>query len=94
MTTYILKLLVLIPLVGAMAFGALWLWRKVQPGMALGNRERLVNLVDAVPLGATGRLAVVDFSGKRLLLAVTRTGGVQLLSEGPAPADVKVATDA
>jgi flagellar protein FliO/FliZ len=94
MTTYILKLLVLVPLVGAMAFGALWLWRKVQPGMALGNRERLANLVDAVPLGATARLAVVDFSGKRLLLAVTRTGGVQLLSEGVAPPAAEVAADA
>jgi flagellar protein FliO/FliZ len=81
MTAYILKLLILLPLVGGMAFGALWLWRKVQPGMALGQRERLVKLVDAVPLGATGRLAVVDFADKRLLIAVSRGGGVQLLSE-------------
>lgn len=93
MTTYILKLLVLVPLVGAMAFGALWLWRKVQPGMALGNREKLINVLDATPLGATGRLAVVEFSGKRLLLAVTRTGGVQLLSEGAAPASNRALTD-
>jgi flagellar protein FliO/FliZ len=82
MTAYILKLLVLVPLVGGMAFGALWLWRKVQPGMALGQRERLVKLVDAVPLGATGRLAVVDFEGKRLLLSVSRAGGVQLITQG------------
>ena len=90
MTAYILRLLVLVPLVAGMAWLALWLWRKVQPGMALGQRERLVSLVDAVPLGATGRLAVVDFEGKRLLLAVSR-GQVQLLTEaaiGPkAPAD-------
>ena len=89
MTAYILKLVLLVPLVGAMAFAALWLWRKVQPGMALGTRERLVKLVDAVPLGATGRLAVVDFGDKRLLIAVSRGGGVQLLSESeiraPAP---------
>lgn len=80
MTAYILKLILMVPLVGGLAFGALWLWRKVQPGMALGQRERLVRLVDAVPLGATGRLAVVEFGDKRLLLAVSR-GGVQLLSE-------------
>ncbi|PSJ39987.1 flagellar biogenesis protein FliO [Sphingomonas deserti] len=85
MTAYILKLLLLVPLVGGMAFAALWMWRKVQPGMALGQRERLVKLVDAVPLGATGRLAVVDFADKRLLVAVTRAGGVQLLSESMAP---------
>lgn len=80
MTAYILKLVFLIPVVGGLAFAALWLWRKVQPGMALGTRERLVRVVDAVPLGASGRLAVVDFGDKRLLLAVSR-GSVQLLSE-------------
>ncbi len=87
MTEYFLRLLFLVPLVGGLAFGALWLWRKAQPGMALGQREKLVKLVDAVPLGATGRLAVVDFEGKRLLIAVTRAGGVQLLSESAGPAN-------
>ena len=87
MTAYLLKLLLMVPLVGGLAFGALWLWRKVQPGMALGQRERLVKLVDAVPLGATGRLAVGDFEGKRLLISVTRAGGVQLLSESAGRAD-------
>ena len=80
MTAYILKLILLVPLVGGMAFGALWLWRKVQPGMAVGQRDRLVKVVDAIPFGTTGRLAVVDFADKRLLLAVSR-GGVQLISE-------------
>ncbi|WP_106639015.1 FliO/MopB family protein [Allosphingosinicella vermicomposti] len=84
MTTYILKLLFLVPLVAGMAFGALWLWRKAQPGLALGQRERAVKLVDAIPLGATGRLAVVEFADKRLLISVSR-GQVQLISEGPLP---------
>ncbi len=75
MTEYFLRLLFLIPLVGGLAFGALWLWRKAQPGIGGGaTRERLVKIVDAVPLGASGRLAVVEFEGKRLLLAVSRTG--------------------
>ncbi len=87
MTAYVLKLIFLVPVVGGLAFAALWLWKKVQPGMAMGQRDRLVKLVDAVPLGATGRLAVVDFQGKRLLLAVTRAGGVQLLTEGAAAQD-------
>jgi flagellar protein FliO/FliZ len=80
MWAYILKLVILIPLIGGLAYGSLWLWRRVQPGMAFSQRERLVKLVDAVPLGATGKLAVVDFAGKRLLLAVSRTG-VTLVSE-------------
>jgi flagellar protein FliO/FliZ len=83
MTLYILKLVILVPMVAGMAFGALWLWRKVQPGMALGGfgqRERAVKLVDALPIGAMGKLAVVEFEGKRLLLAVSR-GQVQLLTD-------------
>lgn len=80
MTAYILKLVFLVPVVGGMAFAALWLWKKVQPGMAVGTRERAVKVVDAIPLGATGRLAVVEFGDKQLLLAVSR-GTVQLLTE-------------
>jgi len=80
MTAYILKLVILVPLVAGLAYGALWLWRKAQPGMTFGQRERAVKLVDALPLGATGRLAVVEFGGKRLLVAVSRSG-VQLISE-------------
>lgn len=80
MWAYILKLVILIPLVGGLAYGSLWLWRRVQPGMAFTQRTRMVKLVDAIPLGATGKLAVVEFAGKRLLLGVSRTG-ISLLSE-------------
>jgi flagellar protein FliO/FliZ len=84
MTAYILKLLIMLPLVAGLAFGALWLWRRVQPGMTLGQRERAIRIVDALPLGAVGRLAVVDFAEKRLLVAVSR-GRIELLSETSAP---------
>jgi flagellar protein FliO/FliZ len=77
---YILKLVVVLGVVSVMAYGSLWLWRRVQPGMAFTQRARMVKLVDAIPLGATGKLAVVDFAGKRLLLAVSRTG-ITLVSE-------------
>ena len=88
MWAYILKLVILIPLVGGLAYGSLWLWRRVQPGMAFTQRARMVKLVDAIPLGATGKLAVVDFAGKRLLLAVSRTG-VTLISETAATEDLQ-----
>lgn len=84
MTSYILKLLVLIPLVCGMAFGALYLWRKVQPGLAMGQRERRLKLVDALPVGATGKLAVVEFADKQLLVSVSR-GRIELVSEAPLP---------
>ena len=82
---YILKLLILIPLVGGLAWGSLWLWRRAQQGIGgAGRRERLVTLLDATQLGATAKLAVVEFEGRRLLLSVSRTG-VQLVADGSAP---------
>ena len=85
MTSYILKLLVLIPLVCGMAFGALYLWRRLQPGFVVGQRDRRLRLVEALPMGATGRLAVVEFGDKQLLISVSR-GRVELVSEAPLPA--------
>ena len=82
---YIIKLLILIPLVGGLAWGSLWLWRRAQERIGgAGRRERLVTLLDATPLGATAKLAVVEFEGRRLLLSVSRTG-VQLVADGSAP---------
>ena len=42
MTAYVLKLVVLLPLVAGLAFGSLYLWRKVQRGLALGRAQRHV----------------------------------------------------
>ncbi|HEX7857508.1 MAG TPA: flagellar biosynthetic protein FliO [Sphingobium sp.] len=78
---YFVKLLVLLPMIGGMAFGALWLWRKYQPGMMqAGQANRAVKVVDAVPLGNYGKLAVVEFQGKTLLLSVTR-GRIERIAE-------------
>ena len=81
---YILNLVLMLALVAGMAVGALWLWRKAQPRLAFGQRARVVRLVDAIPVGATSRLAVVEFDERHLLIAVSR-GRIELLAEGPAP---------
>ena len=89
---YIIKLAILIPLVGGLAWGSLWLWRRAQQGIGgAGRRERLVTLLDATQLGATAKLAVVEFEGRRLLLAVSRTG-VQLVADGSNPAPLPTTT--
>ncbi|RYG55853.1 flagellar biogenesis protein FliO, partial [bacterium] len=80
---YLLRLLLLVPLVGGLAFGSLWLWRKLQPGIAIGNRQRALKIVDAIPMGATGRLAVVEFANRHILIAVSR-GRIEKLAEAPA----------
>ncbi len=81
---YLINVVLMLALVAGMAVGALWLWRRLQPGMAFGRREQAVRLVDALPLGATGRLAVVEFAGKRILVAVSR-GRIEKLAEADAP---------
>jgi flagellar protein FliO/FliZ len=77
---YFLKLFVLLPMIGGMVYGALWLYRKYQPGMLGGQPERLVRIIEALPMGTAGKLAVVEFEGKRLLLAVTR-GRIEKVAE-------------
>ncbi|MET0376808.1 MAG: flagellar biosynthetic protein FliO [Rhizorhabdus sp.] len=83
MLDYLLKLVLLVPLVGALAYGSLWLWKKLQPGIAIGNRERALKIVDAIPMGATGRLAVVEFANRHILISVSR-GRIEKLAEAPA----------
>lgn len=83
MIDYLLKLLLLVPLVGGLAYGSLWLWKKLQPGIAIGNRQRALRIVDAIPMGATGRLAVVEFANRHILISVSR-GRIEKLAEAPA----------
>jgi flagellar protein FliO/FliZ len=86
MTTaaYVLNLLLMLLLVCGLAVAALWLTRRVRPGLGMGRREQAVRIVDAVPMGATSRLAVVDFAGRRILLAVSR-GGIEKIADTEAP---------
>lgn len=80
MFLYIVQMIVMLLLVCGMAVGTLWLWRKYQPGMGRAAEERSLKLLEALPMGAFGKLAVVEFEGKRLLLAVTR-GRIEKLAE-------------
>ncbi|MCP1471585.1 flagellar protein FliO/FliZ [Sphingobium sp. OAS761] len=81
MVWYFVKLLILLPLVGGMAFGALWLWRKYQPGMMAGQGDRSLKILEALPMGTFGKLAVVEFEGKKILLSVTRSR-IEKIAEG------------
>jgi flagellar protein FliO/FliZ len=73
MGDYILRLIVLVPVIGAMAWGSLWLWKRVQTGLPRrAQPERAARLVDVVSMGSAGKLAVIDFRGQELLIAVSR----------------------
>ena len=72
---YFLRLFLIIPLIGALAWGSLWLWKRVQIGLPpKPETDRPVHVIDAVPLGPNGKLLVVEFNGARVLLGVSRNG--------------------
>lgn len=81
MLWYFIKLAVMLPMVAGMAYGALWLWRKYQPGMMGAQNERAIKVVETMPMGTFGKLAVVEFDGQRLLISVTR-GQIEKIAEG------------
>jgi len=74
-----------------MAWGSLWLWKRVQMGMPLAGpkRTRAVEMIDVLPLGPGSKLAVVEFAGQQILVAVSRNGITRLAdnSEGDFHAD-------
>ena len=72
MNFYIIKLLVLLPVMGLLIFGALWLYRKYQPALMQGQNARSIRLVETMPMGSFCKLAVVEFDDKRLLLSISR----------------------
>jgi flagellar protein FliO/FliZ len=86
---YLLRLLLLVPLVGGLAWGSLWLWRRVQLGLTLAPKAaRAARMVDVLPMGTGGKLAVVEFGGRRLLIAVSRNAINLIADEGEGDFDV------
>lgn len=89
MTEYLLRLLLLIPLVGGMAWGSLWLWKRVQLGLpSRAPVDRPARIVDVLTMGTAGRLAVVEFGGRTLLVAASRQGISLIADDRPAFGDV------
>lgn len=86
MLWYLLKLVVLLPLIGAMVWGSLKLARRLQErfGVAPGG-TRSVRVVEMVMLSPTQRLAVLAFHDREILVALGR-GGLTRLAEAPARA--------
>ena len=84
MLWYILKLLVLLPLIGLLAWGSLKLAQKMQARIAAATPgTRTVRIIETVMLSPGQRLAVIEFRGREILVATTRTGMTRL-AEAPA----------
>lgn len=84
MWSYILKLIVLLPLVCGLMIGCLYLWRKLETRMPGRTDTRLITVKETMMISPGLKLAVVEFEGKRLLVSVGR-GGVTLVDRAEAP---------
>ena len=78
--SYILKLVVLLPLVCGLMIGCLYLWRKLETRMPGKSATRLIAVKETTMISPGVRLAVLEFEGRNLLVSVAR-GGVTLVDK-------------
>ena len=83
---YILKLVVLLPLIGGMIWGSLKLSRMMQQKLGAPQGGRAVRIVETMMLSPTIRLAVLEFHGRQILVSASRHGMARL-AEAPARPD-------
>lgn len=83
MLFYILKLIILLPMIGALAWGCLKLAKKVQDKAGIGAGTRSIRIVETTMLSPTQKLAVIEFHGREILVSVSRQG-LSRLAEAPA----------
>ena len=84
MLWYILKLLILLPLIGLAAWGCLKLAQKLQQKAGIGgNASRSIRIVETTMLSPTLKLAVIEFHGREILVSASRQG-LTRLAEAPA----------
>jgi flagellar protein FliO/FliZ len=84
MVWYVLKLILLLPLIAALAWGSLKLAQRMQAkfGVAPGA-AKAVRVVETTMLSPTLKLAVIEFHGREILVSVSRSG-LARLAEAPA----------
>ncbi len=84
MLLYIVKLLIVIPLIGALAWGTLRLAQKLQGKLGTSpSGSKAVRIVETTMLSPTLKLAVIEFHGREILVSASRQG-LTRLAEAPA----------
>ncbi|KQM38935.1 FliO/MopB family protein [Sphingomonas sp. Leaf10] len=81
MWSYILKLVILLPLVCGLMIGCLYLWRRLEARMPGNQGERLVKVRETMMVSTGTKIAVLEFENRLLLVSVSRNG-VTLLDRG------------
>jgi flagellar protein FliO/FliZ len=94
MLWYIVKLLIMLPLIALAIWGCLKLAQKVQAKAGIGGGAKSVRVIETTMLSPTLKLAVIEFHGREILVSAGRNG-LTRLAEAPArprevvnPADV------
>ena len=83
MVWYIVKLLVLLPLIAGLAWGCLKLAQRMQERSNRGGSGKAVRVIETVLLSPTLKLAVIEFHGREILVSASRSG-LTRLAEAPA----------
>ncbi len=81
MWSYVLKLVILLPLVCGLMIGCLWLWRRLESRMPGQPANRMLKVTETMMVSTGTKLAVLEFEGRKLLVSVSR-GGVTLIDRG------------
>ena len=83
MVWYIVKLIVLLPLIGVLAWACLKFAQKMQNRAMGATGAKAAKVVETTMLSPTMKLAVIEFHGREILVSVSRQG-VTRLAEAPA----------
>jgi flagellar protein FliO/FliZ len=83
MLWYIVKLIVLLPAIGLLAWGCLKFAQKMQQRVGGPATGKAVRIIETTMLSPTLKLAVLEFHGSEILVSVSRQG-LTRLAEAPA----------
>lgn len=78
MLWYVVKLLVLLPLIGGLAWASLHLANRLKSRVAAKQGPRATRLVETTMISPTLRLLVIEFHGRQILVAAGRSGVTRL----------------
>ena len=94
MLWYVVKLIILLPLIGAMIWGSLKATQYLQKRFGMGNAAlgRSVRIIETCMVSPTLKLAVLEFHGREILVSVSRQG-IARLAEAPARVSTIAAED-
>jgi flagellar protein FliO/FliZ len=83
MLWYVVKLILILPLIGGLIWGSLKLMQKMQAkyGVAPGS-AKAVRVIETTMLSPTLKLVVIEFHGREILVSAGRNGLTRL---GEAP---------